>query len=190
MSPARASLMSSRWLACICSMRPTRSRSPLTEFMHLRAAGQHAGIDAHEGQRADERIGHDLEGETGEGLVVRALAAQLLVAVDLGAVDGGDVGRRRQVIDHGVEQRLHALVLEGAAAEHRHEEAGDRALADAALQRLLVRLLAVEIGLERGVVVLDRHLDQLGAVFRRLRLVGRRESRRRRTRRPAPRPSR
>ncbi len=32
MSPARASLMSSRWFACICSMRPMRSRSSLTEF--------------------------------------------------------------------------------------------------------------------------------------------------------------
>jgi hypothetical protein len=33
MSPARASLMSSRLLACICSMRPMRSRSPFTELM-------------------------------------------------------------------------------------------------------------------------------------------------------------
>ena len=49
---------------------------------------------------------------------------------------GGDVGRRRQVVDHGVEQRLHALVLEGRAAEHGHEGIGDRALADAAPQRL------------------------------------------------------
>ena len=33
MSPARASLMSSRLLACISSMRPMRSRLPLTVFM-------------------------------------------------------------------------------------------------------------------------------------------------------------
>ena len=29
MSPARTSSISSRWLACICRRRPTRSRSPL-----------------------------------------------------------------------------------------------------------------------------------------------------------------
>ncbi len=33
MSPANTSLISSRWLACICSRRPTRSLRPLTELM-------------------------------------------------------------------------------------------------------------------------------------------------------------
>ncbi len=33
MSPARHSLISSRWLACICTIRPTRSFLPLTEFI-------------------------------------------------------------------------------------------------------------------------------------------------------------
>ena len=46
---------------------------------------------------------------------------------------GGMSSRRRQIIDHRVEQRLDALVLEGRAAQHRHEGEGDRALADAAL---------------------------------------------------------
>ncbi|MNW06414.1 hypothetical protein D3C71_2028120 [compost metagenome] len=32
MSPARTSLISARWLACICTMRPTRSFLPLTEL--------------------------------------------------------------------------------------------------------------------------------------------------------------
>ncbi|MNC35005.1 hypothetical protein D3C75_834700 [compost metagenome] len=32
MSPARHSLISSRWLACICTIRPTRSFLPFTEF--------------------------------------------------------------------------------------------------------------------------------------------------------------
>src|SRR5690349_23855133 len=34
------------------------------------------------------------------------------------AVHGGDVGRRRQKVDDCVEQRLHALVLEGGAHQH------------------------------------------------------------------------
>ncbi|SST11396.1 Uncharacterised protein [Acinetobacter baumannii] len=32
MSPARTSLISSRWLACICTIRPTRSFLPFTEL--------------------------------------------------------------------------------------------------------------------------------------------------------------
>ena len=39
----------------------------------------------------------------------------------LDALDRRDVDRRRQIIDDRVEQRLHALVLEGRAAQHRHE---------------------------------------------------------------------
>ena len=32
MSPAQTFLISARWLACICTMRPTRSFLPLTEL--------------------------------------------------------------------------------------------------------------------------------------------------------------
>ena len=49
----------------------------LDRVEHAGAGSQHARIDAHEGQRADERVGHDLEGEAGERLVVRALALHL-----------------------------------------------------------------------------------------------------------------
>ena len=139
----------------------------LDRIQHHRARHQHARIDAHEGERADEGIGHDLEGESGEGLVVGGLADDDFLGSHLHAIDGGDVGRRRQEIDHAVEQRLHALVLEGRAAQHRHEGVIDRALADAALQRRDIRLLAGEIGFERGIVLLHRELDQ-----RRARLGG------------------
>ena len=109
-----------------------------------------------------------------------------LVGAHLDAVDRGDVGRRRQVVDDRVEQRLHALVLERRAAQHRHEGAADGALADAALQRLGIRLLAAEIGFERVVVLLDRELDQLRWRAASAALPSsRRGCRRRRTRRPS-----
>src|SRR3546814_19225575 len=56
-----------------------------------------------------------------------------------------NVERARQIIDNGVEQRLDALVLEGRTAQHGHEGEVERALADQALQRRDVRLLAFEI---------------------------------------------
>src|SRR3546814_1381002 len=74
-----------------------------------------------------------------------------------------NVERARQIIDNGVEQRLDALVLEGRTAQHGHEGEVERALADQALQRRDVRLLAFEIGLHRLVVLLDGGFDQLAA---------------------------
>ena len=41
--------------------------------------------------------------------------------VDVVALDAAAIDRRGQIVDDRVEQRLHALVLERRAAEHRHE---------------------------------------------------------------------
>ena len=88
-----------------------------------------------------------------------------LVALEIDALDRRHVERRRQIIDHGIEQRLHALVLERGAAQHRKERAGNGGLADEALERRLIGLLAFEVGGHRVVVELDRRLDQLLAIF-------------------------
>ena len=87
------------------------------------------------------------------------------VAVFVDALDGGHVDRRRQVVHHRVEQRLHALVLEGGAAQHREERAGQHGLADQPLQRRLIGLVAVEVGCQGFVVELDGGFEQLLAVF-------------------------
>ena len=109
-------------------------------------------------------IVHDLERQERHRLLVVRLALDL-VALAVDALDRRHVERRRQIIDHRVEQRLHALVLEGRAAQHRIERAGDHGLADQLLQRRLVGHLAFEIGGHGIVIELDRGLDQLLAVF-------------------------
>ena len=55
------SLISSRWLACICSRRPMRSLLALGRVQHIRAGLELARVDAEVGQLAHERVGHDLE---------------------------------------------------------------------------------------------------------------------------------
>jgi hypothetical protein len=91
---------------------------------HHVALLQHAAIDAHEGQVA-VLVVDDLEGEAGEGRVLagrdHADLGAFLGALLRGDLDALDVHRARQVVHHGVEQGLHALVLEGRAAEHRAE---------------------------------------------------------------------
>ena len=91
-----------------------------------------ARIHAEEHELADERVGHDLERERRRTARRRTPCALAVLAVLELALDRRDVGRRRHVVDHGVEHRLHALVLERGAAQHRHDLVRDRAQAQAA----------------------------------------------------------
>ena len=124
-----ASLISSRLLACMSRMRPMRSRWSLTVLCDTGAALEHARVDAHEGERADEGIAHDLEGERRHRLGVVGRRVDPLVGPRLQALHRRQIDRRRQEVHDRVEQRLHTLVLEGRAAEHRDELVADRALA-------------------------------------------------------------
>ncbi len=147
-----------------------RSFLSLVEFKHGRAGLDMTRIDAREGQRADEGIVHDLEGEHGEGFFVARQAQHFLAGVDVDALDRLAIDGRRQIVDDGVEQRLHALVLEGGAAENGNEgDVADR-LADQPLQGLFVGLDAIEIGGHDVVIELNRRLKQNMAIFLGFRL--------------------
>ena len=76
---------------------------------------------------------------------------------------GGHVDRRGQVVDDRVEHELHALVLEGGAAEHRDAQAVERGLADRALQLLDGGLLLADELLHQLVVVVGELLEELVA---------------------------
>ena len=84
MSPVNAASMSSRWLACICRMRPTRSLRSCVEFSTCEPAAEHAGVHAHVRQPPDVGVGHDLERQRGERLLVVGLALDLLVLLGRG----------------------------------------------------------------------------------------------------------
>ena len=167
---------------------------------HRGAGGQRARIDAEEGELTDERVGHDLERERRERLLVVGLALDLQrlrsLRVEIDARHRRNVERRRQVVDDGVEQRLHALVLERRAADDRHERRVflahrfDRALAQRGLDFVLGDRLAAQVLLEQLVVGLADLLDQLLAVLPAPLPACRPESRRRCSRRPSSRPCR
>ena len=162
MSPARTSLISSRSLACICRMTADALLAALDRVVDRVARVHHAGIDAEEGQLADVRIGHDLEREAGERRVV-VRRALVRLAVFLDALDRRNVDRRRHVIDHRVEHRLHALVLERGAAQHRHDLVVDRAGAQALLDLLDGQVAALEILVHQFFGRLGGGLDHLFA---------------------------
>jgi hypothetical protein len=80
-----------------------------------------------------------------------------------------DLERARQVVDDGVEQRLHALVLEGGAAQDRGDRDRESGLAKRPPDHLgRNRGLVEEIRLEQLLVVLGDRVDQLVVVLLRL----------------------
>ena len=120
-----------------------------------------ARVDAEVRQLADVRVGHDLEDERRERRVLGRGPGDLLVGLRVDALDGRDVERARQVVDDRVEQRLHALVLERGAEQHRRDRVGERAGAERALDHLRRdRRLVLEVGLHQLVVVLGDGVDQ------------------------------
>ena len=107
------------------------------DVQHAAALFQPAAVDADVGQVA-VLVVDDLERQAAERLVGRALALDLDVRVlRIMALDRGQVGRRRQVVDDAVQQPLHADVLQRRAGEDRVELEADRrgakALADLVL---------------------------------------------------------
>jgi hypothetical protein len=95
-----------------------------------------ARVDADVRQLPDVRVGHDLEGERGERLVRRSLARQLVLGPRVDPVHRRHVERARQVLDHRVEQRLDALVLECRAEQHRRDRDVERRRRERALEHL------------------------------------------------------
>ena len=142
---------------------------------HLLARDGLAGVHAHVGEFAEERVHGDLERQRGERLVHRRLTRQLVVAVNGGAVDLADVQRARQVVNDSVQQRLDALVAVCGTAEHRVDLGVDRHLADGCLDLFLRQLLAAEVLLHEFFVRLGDGLEQLLAVLLSLLLQIRRD---------------
>mgnify|MGYP000355667210 CR=1 FL=1 len=81
------------------------------------------------------------------------------------ADDGRNVLRARQVVDDGVQHRLHTLVLEGGAAEHRVGLTVDGELADAGADLVLGQFAGLEVLLEQLLVGLGDLVEQLGTIL-------------------------
>ena len=70
---------------------------------HVGAGLGAAGVNANIGELTDERVGHDLEDQAGEGLVEGRMTLDLRRCPGFGPGDGLDVDRAGQVVDDSVE---------------------------------------------------------------------------------------
>ena len=128
-----------------------------------------ARVDARVREPADVRVGHDLERERAEGLVKGGAARELVLGARVDPVDRRHVERARQVVDDRVQERLHALVLEGGAEQDRRDRDVERGRPEGAPEHLRRDCgLVLEIGLRQLVVVVGDRVDQLVVVLVRL----------------------
>ncbi len=143
--------------------QPADAFAPSFDRVVDRVAGiDHAGVAADEGQGAHEGVGGDLERQRRERrVVVGQPLAFALGGIVQHALDRWFVHRRRQVADHRVQHRLHALVLEGGAAQRRHDLALEGAGAQAGVDLVLAEGLAFQILFHQLVGSLGGGFDHL-----------------------------
>ena len=92
---------------------------PAAGIVDIAAGFDLTGIHAEEGQASHIRVGSNLEGKGRGLLVLRGLAILFVTGVRTHANHIRGVQRTGQESTNVVEQRLHTLVLEGGATEHR-----------------------------------------------------------------------
>ncbi len=135
------------------------------------AAVQHGGADLDQPRVDPEidqlphvRVAHDLEDQGRHGLAVRKLAGQRPAAPGVRAFHVPLVRGGRQVVDHGVQQVLHGLVLEGGTEQHRDRLQAQGGGAHRLLHEAFGNVLLFQEQFHDLVVQLGQVLDQLLAV--------------------------
>ena len=130
----------------------------------VRAGLEAARVNAEVRELADIRVHGDLESESRERLVVAGQPGDFF-AVGPDARHGRHIQRRRQVLDDGVQQRLHAFVLEARAAEHRGYGDIQSGLTYGLPQLGRRDLVALKVRLHDGVVVICDALNETAAIL-------------------------
>ena len=138
-------------------------------LMLLRARVQHrlarvqlSRVHTDKRQLTDIRVGHDLEGQGRERLVVVSFARDRLPSVGIEAMRFFGVERRGQVIDHRVEQRLDTFILERRSHHHRKQLQPDRGFAQRCLQFVRRNRFAFQKFVQNVVVIFGDGFDQSG----------------------------
>src|SRR5580704_7054837 len=125
---------------------------------------QNTGVNANVGDVPNERVGHDLECQGRKRLVI-ARASQHHFIIGGRALDRRNIERRRQVIDHRIQQRLNALVLERGAGQYGNQFQGNRRAANGSAQLIGRDFFAVQEFFHQRIVMLGNVFHRLFAML-------------------------
>jgi hypothetical protein len=126
---------------------------------------QVTGVHTEEAQTAHIGVGHDLEGQSGEGLIIAGMTVLFLIGLGVGALDGGHVVGSGHIVHDGIQQLLNALVTVGSTADNGDHLVLNGGHTDSLADTLLVDLLALQIVLHNGVIEHGDGVQQLLAIL-------------------------
>ena len=116
-----------------------------TRIVHRIALTNLATVNAEENQLTSEGVGPQLKCErTKWRIIVGGKFRNLSFIIRIGAGLHIHVQRRRQIIDHGIDHRLYALILEGGAAQDRYDFTRNSQATDGLLELSGVGRLVLE----------------------------------------------
>ena len=137
----------------------------LVGVVHSGACGAGTGVYAEEGQLTHIGVGHDLEGQSGERLVIRGRSLFLFLGLGIDTLDVRNVHRRGHIVHNGIQQLLNALVLIAGTADHRNHMVVQGRLTDDALDVRYGEFLTVQIFHHQLFIQLSHRLQELGTIL-------------------------
>ena len=132
-------------------------------IQNVRTGVHGSGIHTEICQFSNEGVGHDLEHQCGEGLFIRRVSHDG-VAVQIGSLDGRNIGGRRHVLQDRVQKLLHALVSVGGTAADRNSGALAGGLPQNSLHLFHRRNVVLQIAHHQIVIQLADFLNEFGVV--------------------------
>ena len=137
----------------------------LVGVVHRGTGVDGTGIHTEEAQLAHKGVGHNLERQSGERLVVGGVADHFFFGFRVNTLNRRYIRRGGHIIHDRIQQLLYALVAVGSTAGDRNHSVSDTGFADGALDLVNSELLAAQIFLQQLVILLSHVLDQLSVVF-------------------------
>ena len=124
----------------------------LCRIQHIGTGVDRSGIHTEECQFADKRIGHDLECQCGERLLIGRMSLHL-VAVAVHTLDRRDICRRRHELQNSIQKLLNTFIPVCGTTAYRYCRTLTRTTAQRRFQLIYRRLLALQI--HHGKVVIQ-----------------------------------
>ena len=153
-------------VVCVHLQETTDALFVLGAVVENRAAlFQAARVHTEVGELADEGVGHDLERQCGERRLVVDVTGLGFARAWVRSFNWRKIDRCWHVVNHRVEQWLHALVLERGAVEDRNDLARKRALADDLLEIFDADVLVAEVALHEVFIDERQGVHQVGAIL-------------------------